>query len=844
MGSTTSQPTVSTTSNERMLGPAPRATAIPWPNQVPLSVYYIGPRATDSTAISSPAPTATGSSLGQVVIASTKQSTLPAAICGFIPYLNGTSSALEIFACQSGDLVGSSSITFNSLDICSSSAGRFFCVYPTTTYGYGYGSSYSSQTTLWTGNVEISQGTIISYYWSTGYDYTYIYTTSTTTGTIPAYTYAYYSSTQSASTYTQTETNYDYSYITATSTYAYTTCTPSPTYTYYTATFITTFSSSTWITGSYRLSAMTESIGSQLVTKDPFTFNSWDACWSPYTPCQTSPSTGSFAPSSCTNTANTNTVQVLRLNELQTKVLGMTITLSISVYSTDTYYSFVDMYTSRKLQATGTASAVDSSPSGYFSLIRSNPPSCVDVLNNTCASLYNASQQCWSEAFPPGPQNCLCSAMVATNCTQFCQATSHDRISYFNWALDLCSSYINPINSTTNATFAASWPEVQNRSNAIFKDLFPFAWSITPTTNITININSTSHCPSKALKLASFAINNAIIGIATLLLGRRTIIKWLTKGYYGTAGMKSWPLFSILIASIGIFATFINAVLIKRTPNFSSPDIGTLVLFFATRPRMAWIATALVPVQKGQSMYISTGVTTLLSEFLLQIIASVFMFKTVVFGAPRGYFQQNFLQHIPSTWSALLLYCGALIWVVSSAIFFLLLISHFMVRNGVFLLLLQAVWEGLVYACTMSWKGLKWLSTTAWLWMKKVSGKGIKAIQKCFAPRASEPPFPLEILGEVSAQPYPPAPPGEVTAQPYITKAWEEYLEQMGLVLKAMWTVWGACFFMLIPYVGQWLFWVGFVELYDDRYCVPVLWQMTFVWTIFEVLGVFLSATH
>lgn len=491
----------------------------------------------------------------------------------------------------------------------------------------------------------------------------------------------------------------------------------------------------------------------------------------------------------------------------------MTMTLSISTYSTDIYYSFVDMYTSRALQATGTTSAVDFSPSGYFSLIRSGPPSCVDALNTTCTSLYYASQQCWSEAFPPGPQGCLCGAMVATNCTQFCQATPKDRISYFNWALDLCNSFINPVNATTNATFAISWPEVHNRSSAIFEDLFPFTWSIASTATT----NDPPHCPSKALKLASFAINNAIVGTATLLLGRRTTAKWLTKGYYGTAGMKSWSLFSILIAGITIFANFINAVLIKHTTNFSSPNIGTLVLFLATRPRMGWIVVALTRIQKEQSMYISSGVTTLLSEFFLQAIASVFMFKTVIFAAPRGYFQQNFLQNVPGSWSALLMYCGALIWVVSAGVFFIVFISKFMIRNGVYLLLLQAIWEGLEYACKMVWKGLKSLSTKIWNWVRKVSGKGIKAIRKWFEPRSSEPPFPLEILGEVSAQPYPPALPGEVTAQPYITKAWGEYLEQMGLVSEVMWTVWGGCFFMVIPYVAQWLFWAGFVELYGDR---------------------------
>lgn len=533
--------------------------------------------------------------------------------------------------------------------------------------------------------------------------------------------------------------------------------------------------------------------------------------WTRSSPCQTSPSTGSIA-SSCTNTPNNKTVQVLRLDELQSNALGMTMTLSVYNYSTDTYYSFIDMYTSRELQATGTTSAVDTSPSGYLDLIGSNPPSCVDALNSTCTSLYSASRQCWSEAFPPGPKNCFCAALVATNCSQFCQANADDRISYYDWALNLCSSYSNPINNSTNATFVSSWPEAQNRSSAVFRDLYPFTWSIAPTT-VTKN---PSHCPSKPLKLAAFAINNAIVGIATLLLGRRIYVKWLTKGYYGTAGMQSWPLFSILIAGINIFTNLINAVLIKRTSNFTSPDIGSLILLFATRPRITWVASALIPIQKEQSMYISAGVTTLLSEFFLHIITSVYMFKTVIFAGSRGYFQQNFLKYVHGSWSALLIYSDALIWIVSTAIFFTFVIWVFIFCNGVYLLLLRAVWEGAVYAWKNIWKSLKSFSIMVWNWTKKISGKSIKAIRKCFEPRTADPPFPLEILGEISAQPYPQAPPGEVTAQPYVTKAWKEYLEQMGLGEGAIGTVSRAGFVMVLPYVTQWLFWVGFVELYGD----------------------------
>ncbi|KUJ06671.1 uncharacterized protein LY89DRAFT_402949 [Mollisia scopiformis] len=103
--------------------PEPRASATPWKRQVPISARQI---ASSSTPVASPSPTPTGIKLGQVVIASTRQSTLPSAICAIGPWSNGSKSALEIWGCSSGYLIGSDTLTFNSRDECISSDGRYF----------------------------------------------------------------------------------------------------------------------------------------------------------------------------------------------------------------------------------------------------------------------------------------------------------------------------------------------------------------------------------------------------------------------------------------------------------------------------------------------------------------------------------------------------------------------------------------------------------------------------------------------------------------------------------------------------------------------------------------------
>ncbi|KUJ06670.1 uncharacterized protein LY89DRAFT_402950 [Mollisia scopiformis] len=504
----------------------------------------------------------------------------------------------------------------------------------------------------------------------------------------------------------------------------------------------------------------------------------------------------------------------------------MTMSLSLSKSSTDTHFYFVDMYTSETLKPTGTASTVDSSPSGYLSLIRSKPPFCVNVINSTCTSLYAASQQCWSEAFPPGPQMCLCNSLSLMNCTQICQSTPDDRVSYYDWAIELCKDYTRPLNSSINATFVSIWPEVQDRSYSILQDLYPFAWRLSPTDN-----KKLSQCPSKALNLASFAINNAIVGVGTWFLGRRKLIKrlasglrWFTKAAYGVAGSKSWPAISIIVVAINVFANFINAVLAKRTAGFSSPDIGTLIRLWATRPRLAFIATAISPVQKEQSMYISAGVSTLLSEVMLQTIGGVVFIQVISFFTTRGYLQVKALQYVFGSWSAMLVYSSALIWVISISFFYIYVVWKYLIGARVSTLVFLALWNFLKSYSEISWNTLKYT-------LEKI----VDLIQRCFRAHSDlnteEEGYSMDDLGEVQAQ-------------PYQTKGWVGWLEQMGLGGDVLKTVSQAYIVLLLPYISQWLFWIGFVELYRDRYCVPVLWQMTLVWSVFDLICILLSATH
>jgi hypothetical protein len=138
-------------------------------------------------------------------------------------------------------------------------------------------------------------------------------------------------------------------------------------------------------------------------------------------------------------------------------------------------------------------------------------------------------------------------------------------------------------------------------SHTAHKEIIPWDWYIQAASNQDIQCYSTSAI------LGSFALVNILVGISTLILGRRTIVKKLTCGYLGKPGSAGWPVMALISVALNMLANLVNALLVQHTPGFEAVPIGALVLFWSTRPRIAWVATALITVENEKSMYFSLG---------------------------------------------------------------------------------------------------------------------------------------------------------------------------------------------------------------------------------------------
>lgn len=462
--------------------------------------------------------------------------------------------------------------------------------------------------------------------------------------------------------------------------------------------------------------------------------------------------------------------------------------------------------------------------------------SCLNNLPNLCSGLHSFGEGCWNATSTAEQIPCFCSALARTSCPGLCTAKQEAK-DYIHWIQDFCDPDLNYFHFQREDKYgrynrAFIWPD----RDAVYTNaglgsydtagmgpyngsLFPWTWRISPDPAAT----STVHCPSTSLKLGSFAAINLVIGALSIVFGRRSVVRRVTCGMFGQPGSRVRPLMGVISALLNILANYINALLIKRIPSFSDIPVGNLVIFWCTRPRIAWIATALVFVDRQESMYFSIAASSMLSEIILQCCAAVYMGITVQFARVRGLYKKNALHGVPDADSAQLMYDGTMLWLVSIGFAYLIVILSLL---GVWGILARfIVW--LFSAIANGWRKLGNWFAKALFWRKGSSSYLSSENLPSFREEKK-----FDIQGAVI-----PVPENHEQQHDY-----NQVIRKMGLQRYQLYTI--QLFFipMGLPYIGQWLFWAGYIRLAGNLYCPPPIWQMTGIWTLFSSVALFLGA--
>jgi hypothetical protein len=307
-----------------------------------------------------------------------------------------------------------------------------------------------------------------------------------------------------------------------------------------------------------------------------------------------------------------------------------------------------------------------------------------DCANGACGAMFVRRAIAASDTF------CVLDRTATycqTNQTRISSASFCSNISYASTCPEYCTrsheraELLRFMNSTCSAT--ADWSGLPlNWTNLLevqYSDLKPWGNLISTNTKFS-SYNANVSCPTAETNLAVFGIVNGIMLLATPILGRRQVVAWITRGLLGKEHSSSWAYMGPVMALIQLAANAANAAAIKATPGYSEVDIKTLLLLWTARPRVAWLVVFLIPYGADQTMYQNCAATSLVAEFLLQLISSYSFGIVANYGRAEGFYTNgDRLQHLPSAPAARMMYAGALLWLVVIS-FCLLLVAYSVYR--------------------------------------------------------------------------------------------------------------------------------------------------------------------
>lgn len=250
-----------------------------------------------------------------------------------------------------------------------------------------------------------------------------------------------------------------------------------------------------------------------------------------------------------------------------------------------------------------------------------------------------------SKVKPSVDRACFCHNISYDSCGGSCQVFE-GRIDYIKWLRDTCGGVEDWRGLPDN------WRQLAAPTS---RDMIPWGWTIKPSKG--------SNCSSNRWKLGSFALVNITTFLA-MALSQRTRIRQIARDFLGHHRRpQSWYSKGALIAALQILASYINALLVRRTPGYEDVPVTQLMLLWCSMPRvLAWLPVLLVGIQPLETMNISAAVSCLFAEAILQGFASYYMAMTVKYGLEHNFYFGGVMGRAERGAAARMMYTGAVMW--------------------------------------------------------------------------------------------------------------------------------------------------------------------------------------
>ncbi|KAI9869220.1 MAG: hypothetical protein M1813_000008 [Trichoglossum hirsutum] len=226
--------------------------------------------------------------------------------------------------------------------------------------------------------------------------------------------------------------------------------------------------------------------------------------------------------------------------------------------------------------------------------------------------------------------------------------------------------YVSSTTTTTTPQPIAGFESLT--SEEIRASLIPWTWRVQSNT---IPTDPEPHCPSASAILGTFTVVNITVSLLGLLFGHRKVVHWLTCTLWGRPEPRFLVqtfLLWIFPFTLQILANYLVASTIQKSPGYTRTPVSSLMLLFLSRPRLGWIVLYLFG-QWGKTVreigYLSSSaMAALIAEVLLELGATYYMGRTAHFAATRGLYLAHHAQAIPYGSDALMMYAGALLFLL------------------------------------------------------------------------------------------------------------------------------------------------------------------------------------
>ncbi|KAI8711314.1 hypothetical protein NCS52_01507400 [Fusarium sp. LHS14.1] len=416
-------------------------------------------------------------------------------------------------------------------------------------------------------------------------------------------------------------------------------------------------------------------------------------------------------------------------------------------------------------------------------------PTCVSDMPRQVTGLTN---QCATDACQLDPdgycqtaraidRSCFCRNIEYDSCQGSCQV-SRTRIDYVEWLHDLCGDV------ECWHGLSANWREL-----TVFlpHEMIPWSWIIKPVNSTNVGpIEAEGKCASNEWKLGSIVLINAATLLAAFL-GQGRGDRLNTVDSESHSQRLHWLLKGILLAGLPLLANWFNARIVQSTPGYGAVPVFQLVFLWCSLPRPDLSAILPSRIRWHGTNLCSSTASSLVAGVILQVLASYHMFLTVDF-ARRQVFDLDSITNAKKGHLALLMYIGALIWLLIIARCFIEVIRY-IYRIGSHSGSDEADWHRFKYATDNNQD------------MGVLEG----------------------LLGQ--SQPRMPQSRKEEQHTEYGTFSSGGMDTKLPQKLPAtLFTV--AARSMPFVWIAQWLFWSGFIGLSSEEFCLPKLEVLTTIW--------------